>query len=743
MAGGAIGKLNMLLGLDTTEFSSGLSRSEYAAQRTMENIRRSMAADIGRIAGIWSGITEGIVGQLQEIPRQALAAVKGAIDEMDAISDRTQRLGIGAEILQELSYYAEFSSVSIEGLDGAVRTLSKNMEAANTGSKAQVALFKALGVEVADSSGKLRSADEVMRDVADRFARMEDGANKTAIAQEVFGKTGADMIVMLNGGAKGFDDAAAKARDFGIVVGEDVVEAAAQFNDSLDDLQRLAKGAFNELAAASLPVLNTYIERLMTARKSLGDFLGAIQGTAYDSLFGSDDPFEALTRYDAQRRSIQGEIDALQRGDTGAKAKSLIFGVGEKELSEQLRNAERVIAAAQARIDQEMKGWGIDILGAGGVPVTAPVVVEGESKGSKGGAKRLDEGARYIAQMKERLALIGRETEAEKLFASIASGSLTFRTSREQEQAIALAESTDAFNEQQDAIKGAQKRLEEYGRLMDTLYPDQAKSRKINDGAALLGQYLQVGSPEYEDAYKKMVKQFGAATDEMDEFAKQGARNIQSTMGDGIYSVLTGKFDNIGLKFADMLARMGADLAASQLGKLLFGSYGAKGGDVGGLLGGLFNGIVGWLGGGMSVSSSYTSGGTAMGSVSGMTGAWGGMRASGGPTLPGSFYQVNERGPELYTKGRDTFLMEGGSGGYVTPLSSGAGGGWGEPRVTVNNYGGRDVDVQRMSDGELLIEVDRRIESKTPRIMQRQFGQANSRASKAVTANFETSRKRT
>ncbi|KAG0731430.1 hypothetical protein G6F23_015315 [Rhizopus arrhizus] len=108
---------------------------------------------------------------------------------------------------------------------------------------------------------------------------MEDGANKTAIAQEVFGKTGADMIVMLNGGAKGFDEAAAKARDFGIVMSDEVVDAAAQFNDSLDDMQRIAKGAFNELAAASLPVLNTYIERLMTARKSLGDFLGAIQGT--------------------------------------------------------------------------------------------------------------------------------------------------------------------------------------------------------------------------------------------------------------------------------------------------------------------------------------------------------------------------------------------------------------------------------------------------------------------------------
>lgn len=738
MAGGAIGRLNMLLGLDTTEFTSGLSRSEYAAQRSMENIRRSMAADIGRIAGIWAGITEGVVSQLQEIPKQALAAVKGAIDDMDAISDRTQRLGIGAEALQELSYYAEFSSVSVEGLDGAIRTLSKNMESANRGGKAQAELFKALGVEVADSSGKLRSADAVMRDVADRFARMEDGANKTAIAQEVFGKTGADMIVMLNGGAKGFDEAAAKARDFGIVMSEDVVGAAAQFNDSLDDLQRLAKGAFNELAAASLPVLNTYIERLMTARQSLGDFLGAIQGLTYDSIFGSSNPFEALSQYEAQRKSIQSEIDALQRGDTGAKAKSLIFGVGEGELREQLRNAERVIAAARARIDQEVKGWNIDILGVSEPQTMSTITVKGSGTG---GGTKLDEGQRYIAQLQERLSLIGQETEAEKLLSRIASGSLTFRTEQAKQQAIALAAVTDAVNDQKDAIETAKKRSEEYARLMDTLYPERARAEDFIGQVALLGENLDVNSREYEDALARMVKKFGNATDDMDEFAKQGARNIQSSLGDGIYSVLTGKFDNIGLKFADMLARMGADLMASQLGKLLFGNYGSKSGEVGGLLGGLVSGIAGWLSGS---ASSPAVGGNALGSFDGMTVvSWGGVRASGGPTLPGSLYRVNERGPELYTKGHDTFLMEGGSGGYVTPLSSGMGSlGWGEPRVTVNNYGGRAVEVQRMSDGELLIEVDRRIAAQTPRIMQTQFSQANSRASKSLTSNFDTERKR-
>ncbi|KAG1166560.1 hypothetical protein G6F35_018119 [Rhizopus arrhizus] len=59
-----------------------------------------------------------------------------------------------------------------------------------------------------------------------------------------------------------------------------------------------------------------------------------------------------------------------------------------------------------------MKGWGIDLLSDGNAPVMSPVVVTGDTKGAK---QKLDEGERYILQMRERVALLGKETEAEKL----------------------------------------------------------------------------------------------------------------------------------------------------------------------------------------------------------------------------------------------------------------------------------------------------------------------------------------
>lgn len=735
MAGGAIGKLNMLLGLDTTEFSSGLTKSEYSAQQAMERIRRGMAADIGRVAGLWAGLAQGITDALMQIPREALGAVKTAVDEMDAISDRMQRLGIGAESLQELSYYAEFSSVSVEGLDAGIKTLSKNMEAAQRGTKTQAALFKALGVDVADSTGKLRGADEVMRDVADRFARMEDGANKTAIAQDLFGKTGADMIVMLNGGAAGFDEAAARARDFGIVVGEEVIDAAAQFNDSMDDMQRIAKGAFNELAAAALPVLNTFIERVLSARKELGDFLGAIQGTAYDSLFGKDDPFQALTEYEKQRKSIQGELDALARGDTSARAKSFFFGVGEGDLQEQLRIVDRYIASARSRIDQAYKSWGVEPEGA--APVMAPVTVLGTdtSKGGSGKSK-LDEGQRYIQQMEERLALIGRETEAEKLLANIASGAITFKTDKEREFALALAASTDAVNDQMEAIEASKKRTEQYAKLMDQLYPDRAKAEDFIGQVALLGENLNVDSPEYADAMERLTKRFGETTNTLTEFAKEGARNIQGYLGDGIYDLITGKWEGMGTKFADILARMGSTLFASEMGKLLFGNYGSSSDGLGGLFGSVVSAIGGAFSGGWS--STNTSNPWSLSSLGLLDG-----RANGGATAANGLYEINERGwPELYTTRGRTFLATGAGGGYVTPLDMGFGSS-GTPSVTVNNYGTpQQYEVESVSRDEIRLIARDQVYEEGPRMMETQFGQANSRGSRAMGRSFNVARKR-
>jgi len=105
----------------------------------------------------------------------------------------------------------------------------------------------------------------------------------------------------------------------------------------------------------------------------------------------------------------------------------------------------------------------------------------------------------------------------------------------------------------------------------------------------MLGAALSKGmiSPEQYELYlNQLVNKFEGATDEMGEFAKQAARNIQDALGRTLEEVLSGNFDNIGKNFQKMIANMLAQLASANLNKALFGQY-DKSGNLGGIIGGL------------------------------------------------------------------------------------------------------------------------------------------------------------
>jgi lambda family phage tail tape measure protein len=121
-------------------------------------------------------------------------------------------------------------------------------------------------------------------------------------------------------------------------------------------------------------------------------------------------------------------------------------------------------------------------------------------------------------------------------------------------------------------------------------------------------------------------------------------------------------------------------------------------------------------------------------------------RADGGPTAPGTFYEVNEEGPELYNYRGRTYLMSGSDGGFVTPLtkSAAAGAETGQgPRITINNSGTpQNYSIERLTRDEVVLIARDQVYEQGPQMMESQFGRAGSRGSRAVTKNFKTERNR-
>lgn len=250
----AIGSLKVLLGLDSAQFSTGLKKS---------NSELSGFAKSAGLAGVAIGAA---------IAASAVAigvAIKGAIDNADELSKSAQKVGVTVEELSRLKYAAELSDVSLDGLSGGLKKLSANMaDVAGGGTGKASEAFAALGISVTDASGKLKGSGEVLTEVAGKFGGMEDSAGKTALAMGLFGKSGADLIPLLNSGADGLAEMSAEADALGITIDTKTAKSAEAFNDNLTRLKAVGGGVATQLAAGVLPALESVSASLVGAAKN-------------------------------------------------------------------------------------------------------------------------------------------------------------------------------------------------------------------------------------------------------------------------------------------------------------------------------------------------------------------------------------------------------------------------------------------------------------------------------------------
>ena len=107
----------------------------------------------------------------------------------------------------------------------------------------------------------------LFQDVAEKFASYRDGAEKSALSMELFGKTGAKLITTLNMGKQGLAEMTAEAEAFGQVVSQESAAAAGEFNDNLFRLQSAVGGISMQIASALLPALSGITEQMVQAAK--------------------------------------------------------------------------------------------------------------------------------------------------------------------------------------------------------------------------------------------------------------------------------------------------------------------------------------------------------------------------------------------------------------------------------------------------------------------------------------------
>jgi phage-related minor tail protein len=292
--------------------------------------------------------------------------------------------------------------------------------------------------------------------------------------------------------------------------------------------------------------------------------------------------------------------------------------------------------------------------------------------GGAGGAAKVSEYDQEVKRLLETIALVGRQTEAEKMLEQIQLDKFGKLDDAQKLNLQQLAETLDATKKSSeewvkydkfiDQALGVDK-MEEFIEKMNFL------TKALYEGRITVDQY-SVAVRGLEDGFKK-------TTDQMSEFAVQAAHNIQNVLGDAMEQVLAGNFNNIGNLFTNMLNRMIAQLAASQLSAALFGNYGTTG-QIGGLLGAA----------GSAIAGAFT--GAPNGAVGGDYGAYfaeGGYTGDGGKYDPAGvvhkgeyvFDAASTRRIGVGALNRMRGYAEGGYVGSGTPAPA-----MGGPSVTIN-----------------------------------------------------------
>ena len=199
--------------------------------------------------------------------------VKGAIDSADSFGKMADQTGIAANTLQAYVNAGKLAGVSQETIDKGLRRLAQSMREADQGVATYSDSFDALGISVRATDGTFKTSEQVLGEVADKFSTMENGATKAALAMEIFGRSGASLINLLNGGA-------ASLTEFNYEVSENFAQNAEFFNDQIAVLAIRFDGFRKQLTDALLPALNTIVgvfSELFSAENDFSGFFKAIE----------------------------------------------------------------------------------------------------------------------------------------------------------------------------------------------------------------------------------------------------------------------------------------------------------------------------------------------------------------------------------------------------------------------------------------------------------------------------------
>lgn len=593
--------------MSNTKVGITLSASDET-QAAFSSVNKSLGELAARNQSLFQGVggfAGGLVGSLLGVnfAEKIQSAITSTYAFAASLDDMSERTGASVENLSALVGVAKIGGHDLGTMEAGLQKLAKALHTTDDETKGAGKALAAIGLSMEDLS-KLDTADAMLK-VAQSLAEFENGSAKTAVAIALLGKSGAAMLPFLN-------DLAEKSS----LVGKITTEQAAMAERYEKNLNKLSSGfgvVGKTIALELLPFMVQLTDEATKAKDSTGGFAEMLGGGVRNVLetvavLGVNTAY-VFKAIGTEIGGIAAQGAAMMSGDfKGAAA------IG-KMMKEDAAQARKEVDDLTARILDRSKAGAAIIaeqkkklsFQSGNDPK------EPKGKKAKGDTPEASPEATAYAKSMEALATMTRDADAAQLDLTKSQKALydlmvmpEWKNMPDAWKATAVAqfEEARAAEEAADATK----------RLNDMLgKTESAGIEKARADMELLTKALEEGvisEQKYLEAVKARLegsaRQADSAQNEMDEFAKSAARNMQSSLADFLFDPFAKGTDGMLEQFGNMLRRMAAEAAAAQISRYLFGDMGATsngGSGSWGAIGSLIGMVGGFFSGGASTAA--------------------------------------------------------------------------------------------------------------------------------------------
>lgn len=231
----------------------------------LEESAKRLSKVTGDLAQKTAGVSKAAAGVLAGAVGLAFKAGQSA-DELNTLS---KQYGIATDTIQRFNYAQDLVDVSTDAMLSSMSKLTKQI---GSGNKA----FEELGVSIKDANGEYRKTEDIWYDTLEALSKVDNETERDILAMELFGKSAKDLSGIIDDGGAALKALGDEAEAAGLILGQDALDAANDFNDAIDRMKATAGAAFMEAGATLANTLLPYLERLAEVIQKALEWFGSM-----------------------------------------------------------------------------------------------------------------------------------------------------------------------------------------------------------------------------------------------------------------------------------------------------------------------------------------------------------------------------------------------------------------------------------------------------------------------------------